>query len=29
MFKKKDCLDSIILYDFGLAYHLDNYILEK
>ena len=29
MFKKKDCLDSIILCDFGLAYHLDNYILEK
>ena len=26
MFKKKDCLDSIILCDFGLAYHLDNYI---
>ena len=29
MFKKKDCLDTIILCDFGLAYHLDNYILEK
>ena len=29
MFKKKDNLDSIILCDFGLAYHLDNYILEK
>ena len=29
MFKKKDSLDSIILCDFGLAYHLDNNILEK
>ena len=29
MFKKRDVLESIILCDFGLAYHLDNYILEK
>ena len=29
MFKKKNNLDSIILCDFGLAYHLDNNLLEK
>ena len=29
MFKKRDVLESIILCDFGLAYHLDNNILEK
>ncbi len=29
MFKKRDVLESIILCDFGLAYHLDNHILEK